>query len=100
MKLNEFIKCAKKFSKDTQKWYSLDDLTFYTTDSIEFWKETYDNAHGGLDLEWAFHLNDDEIEKEAQKEFRDQFVQETENLINDDDLTINEILRILVIKYN
>ncbi len=62
--LKEYIDSVKKFSKDTKDWGNLDKYNHYTSDGSD-WKESSDNAHGGLDVSWAFHkdVTDDEIKE-------------------------------------
>ena len=74
---------CKKFSSDTADWNSLTDTQFYTTRGSE-WTETPDNAHNGIDISWAFHLTDKEIDKRATDELFDII---TSELINGDDTT-------------
>lgn len=47
----------------------LNDCSFYTTGYSEEWKETSDNAHGGIDLSWAFHKNQKFIKDNAAEYF-------------------------------
>ena len=53
----EYTERAIQFAKDTKEWGHLDEFSHYTTGQWEDWKETSDNAHGGIDLSWAFHEN-------------------------------------------
>lgn len=53
------------FAQDTKKWYGLDISKFYTTDGRGGWDETSDNTFGGLDISWAFGLDESEISEKA-----------------------------------
>lgn len=67
--LKDYIKVAKEFSEETKEWYNLDEYKHYIATGIcgnEYgygWRESCDNAEGGLDIKWAFHLSPEEIEK-------------------------------------
>lgn len=69
MNVKKYISCCKKFAEDTQKWGKLDGCKFYTTKDDWDWEETCDNAHGGFDVSWAFHMSAADIEKYAPQEF-------------------------------
>lgn len=56
-----YANICKKFAANTAEWGGLDENSFYTT-SYSSWAETSDNAHGGVDVSWAFHLSSEEIE--------------------------------------
>lgn len=72
MNLEEYILTCKNFAHDTQDWGGLIDCKFYTTDGVGCWDESFDNAHGGLDIAWAFHCTDEEIEAEARWRYEGQ----------------------------
>lgn len=73
--VKNYAEICKSFSKDTSEWGGLDDFKFYTTDGAS-WEETSDNAHGGVDVSWAFHLPDDEIEMRSAEELLEQLMNE------------------------
>lgn len=62
--LKEYTDSVKKFNKDTKDWGNLDNYSHYTSDASD-WRETSDNAHGGLDVSWSFHkdITDDDIKE-------------------------------------
>ena len=70
--VKEYTEACKAFAKDTAEWDSVRPGQFYTTYGSK-WRETSDNGHGGLDIEWAFHESDDYIEKNAPQEMIDYF---------------------------
>ena len=76
MKLDDYIDKCKKFSKDTKKWAALDEYKLYTTSPIDCWEETPDNAHGGIDVSWAFHMKAADIQKQAPQKFVDLLIDE------------------------
>lgn len=55
MNLNYYIEACKKFAEDTKEWGGLDRFKHYTSHDTDGWRETSDNAHGGIDVSWAFH---------------------------------------------
>ena len=64
MKYSDYLTICKEFANDSRTWSALEESRFYTTD-ISLWIETPDNAHGGLDVSWAFHRTESEIEQMA-----------------------------------
>ena len=66
---------CKKFSTDTAEWGGLDDYKYYTT-AANGWEETSDNAHGGVDVSWAFGLSAEGIEQRAAEELFEQLMNE------------------------
>ena len=73
--VKNYAEICKRFSNDTSEWGGLDDYKFYTTDGAG-WEETSDNAHGGVDVSWAFQLSDGEIEMRAAEELLEQLMNE------------------------
>lgn len=71
MTIKEYTTAAKRFSADSAGWGDISPYAFYTT-AGDRWAETCDNAHGGLDISWAFHENAATIEAEAPQRFLDQ----------------------------
>ena len=76
MKLDDYIGKCKQFAKDTKKWAALDEYKCYTTSPIDGWEETPDNAHGGIDVSWAFHMKAADIQKQAPQKFVDLLIDE------------------------
>ena len=74
MTLKEYTACCLKFAHDSTDWYHLDPYKFYTTESANGWKESCDNAHDGINVEWAFHCSDEEIKSNASKYFLDELL--------------------------
>lgn len=81
-KYEEICKC---FATESSEWNRLDNLTFYTTASHSYkgWKETSDNAHGGIDVSWAFHLKPEEIESRAAEELLKSLLDEFQAAVSD-----------------
>lgn len=98
MNFESFLNAAKKFAKETKNWGGLEENKLYTTSGDE-WAETSDNAHGGLYLDWAFHMTEKEIEKEAPNEFFSMLMQDLENLLDDDDVTREQVLETVKERY-
>lgn len=61
MSLDEYESACRKFAADTRDWDALEPYQFYTTNGPRDWKASCDNAHGGLDLTWAFHQTQRDI---------------------------------------
>lgn len=99
MTIRAYIECCKKFAEDSKSWYTFDIYKFYTTDNYSWdWKETCDNAHGGLDVSWAFHMDTADIEKYAPEEFRRSVAEDLLALADngaDYDVFVNRIRELL-----
>lgn len=60
MTYNEYLSASIDFARDTKNWSRLDSSKYYTTSNTG-WRDTCDNAHGGLDVSWAFRLRAQEV---------------------------------------
>lgn len=69
MKLRDYTDAALKFAADSAAWGAMEPFARYTTGYPGQWEETTDNAHGGLDLSWAFHERAAVIRDEAPRRF-------------------------------
>lgn len=69
MTLKEYTEREIQFAKDTKEWGHLDKFSHYTTGQWEDWEETSDNAHGGIDLSWAFHKNKKNYKRKCSRVF-------------------------------
>ena len=76
MKLNDYIESCKQFAHDTQEWAALNEYKWYTTSTIDGWRETSGNEHNGIDVSWSFHMNAADIEKQAPQKFVDLLIDE------------------------
>lgn len=76
MTITAYTNAAIKFAKDSADWADMDTRAFYSTSGTDIWAETCDNAHGGLLLDWAFHLSEDEIRTSAPQKMLDQAIDE------------------------
>lgn len=74
---------CKAFSHDSSGWSNLPFSSFFTTDGSG-WKETSDNAHGGIDVSWAFGLSDEAIEHSAAERLFELLMQELQVAVDDD----------------
>lgn len=90
MNLEEYIICCKHFAHDTEGWGGLADCKFYTTDGVGCWDESCDNAHGGLDIAWAFHCTDAEIESDAKWRYDSELEQELNDALDDRDFDLQQ----------
>jgi hypothetical protein len=77
-----YTKAVRKFIEDSKEWGALDQYKFYTCEMtvgepeiVGAWKETPDNAHGGLDVAWAFGQNP------TYTEYLEHYAQELEILL-------------------
>jgi len=66
-----YLLACKKFAADSADWFAIDGCRFFTTDSyaLDEYIESCDNAHGGLDVSWAFHLPQEKVERLALERF-------------------------------
>ena len=62
MTINEYTESCLKFAEASKGWEKLDENSFYTTFD-KSWEMSGDNQNGGVGIEWAFHLTEDEIRK-------------------------------------
>lgn len=83
MTIKDYTTAAQRFAEDSREWGGLDQYKFYTTAGDE-WRETCDNAHGGLDLSWAFRETSATIAAEAPQRFLDQLADQLEQLIDEE----------------
>lgn len=81
--VRRYADICKRFAADTIEWSRLPTHNFFTT-SGDGWKETCDNAHGGLDVSWAFHLDEKRIEESAAEELF-ELLMEMVRLARDDE---------------
>lgn len=85
---NESVKryadICKKFSHDSEEWARLDFASFYSTDGSFDWKESSDNAHNGVDVSWAYGLDDYEIELSAAEKLYELLLEEIQVAVDDE----------------
>ena len=79
--VKSYIQICKNFAEDTYEWNSLPSPGFFTTGGSgeNGWSKTCDNDHGGIDVSWAFHCTEEEIEKQAVGKLLDYFMNDIEN---------------------
>ena len=70
MTIREYTASAMKFAKASEGWTQIDENGFYTTFEGS-WENTSDNQNGGVGIEWAFHLTEDEIRERAPQKLLD-----------------------------
>ena len=73
-----------KFSHDTDEWSRLEFDKFYTSDGSFDWKESSDNAHNGIDVSWAYGLNDNEIKSVAAEKLFELLAEEIQLAVDDE----------------
>ena len=74
MKIKEYTEICKKFAKETQCLRSLNG-DFWMTHKHSFYASR-DARLGGIDVSWAFHLSDKDIEAMAPQKFVDLLVRD------------------------
>lgn len=79
-----YIMDAKKFSRDTSNLLELKDSKFYVTSKTSGWEESCDNAYGGVDVSWAFHETEEEIEKQAVGRLYEMLIDELQLAIDEE----------------
>lgn len=80
--VERYAEICKKFANDSREWLRLPD-SFFTTDGSFDWKESSDNAHGGVDVSWAFMLTDKEIEYSAAERLLELLKEEIQLAVDD-----------------
>lgn len=88
--VKEYTEACKAFAKDTAEWDSIRFEQFYTTYGSG-WRETCDNEHGGLDIEWAFHMKEADIERLAPQELLNLLEERLLAVILDEDLSRDDL---------
>lgn len=71
MKYDEYLNACLDFAKESKKWYDLDPRKPYISTTGDGWEESCDNANGGIDVSWAFHLDAKTIRDRAPQKFMD-----------------------------
>ena len=89
MLIKDYTENCLKFAKETKKWESLNQYSYYLTNGFS-WNETCDGNGGGLDVSWAFNMPDNEIKKLAPQKFVDLIHEEIITAI-DNDLSADQI---------
>lgn len=82
--IKKYAEICKAFSHETEEWGYLPDENFYTTDGSFDWKESSDNAHGGIDIAWAFKLSDIEINHAAAEKLFELLMEEIQLAVSDE----------------
>ena len=89
MLIEQYKEACIQFAKETKNWNSLNPYNYYLTDG-QSWRETCDGNSGGLDVSWAFNMQNDTIKKLAPQKFVDLIHEQIETAI-DNDLSADEI---------
>ena len=94
--VKKYAEICKKFSNDSSDWSDLPFGSFYTTDGSYDWKESFDNAHGGIDVSWAFHLTEKQIDYRAAEQLFNALKEELQIAVDDgwEQDQLAEVLRI------
>ena len=75
MNYKTYLEACKKFARDSEPWLRKDDCSFYVTRGDDSdWVESCDNACGGIDVSWAFHMTDEKIEQEAPERYAQEII--------------------------
>lgn len=62
MTYNKYLNACLDFAEKSQDWLDIDSTQCYTTSVDEGgWRESCDNAHGGISVEWAFKLSAEKV---------------------------------------
>ena len=77
MTVEEYTNSCLKFAEASKGWPDdgLDAGSFYTTFDGS-WEMTADNQNGGVGIEWAFHLTEEEIRAQAAQKLLEHIAQE------------------------
>lgn len=77
MNYKTYLEACKNFSRDSEPWLRKDDCSFYVTRGDDSdWTESADNACGGISVEWAFHLSENEIDERGPEEYAQVILEE------------------------
>lgn len=100
MTIRDYEEICLKFAEETREWGGLDESQQYTTVSYDDWKESSDNVHGGLYINWAFHKDTAFIKENAAQELLNQIKQLIEQAVDEEwnFQQINEIAEIISYK--
>lgn len=80
--VKNYADICKSFSHDSSEWGSLSFEKFYTTDGSG-WTESNDNAHGGIDVSWAFGMSDEAIDYTAAEQLFELLKEELQTAVDD-----------------
>lgn len=94
MKYNEYLSDCIDFAEKSESWNELDHSKPFITTNGNGWQETCDNANGGIDVSWAFHLTADEIRADAPQQYADA-ITELLQLAIDDEWTADQLQSIV-----
>ena len=86
MTYNEYLNACLDFAEKSQDWLWLDRTQFYTTSIDEGgWRESCDNAHGGIAVDWAFKLGAAKVRELCPGEYARQILDIMRCMIDDED---------------
>lgn len=80
--VERYAEICKAFAHESAEWSHLPN-SFFTTDGSYDWKESSDNAHGGVDVSWAFGLDDYRIEYSAAERLLELLREEIQLAVDD-----------------
>ena len=75
---SSYLKACFLFAEDSKEWIEFNKYMFYTTNHSSGYEETSDNAHGGYDVTWAFHMSVEEIVKDCAVHYYEQILDKYE----------------------
>ena len=84
MTFENYVKSCKQFAAETAEWSDTEFDKHYTTVEPYGWLETCDNAHGGLNVLWAFHMPEKFIEENADGAYLSSIYDDAQQLIDED----------------
>lgn len=85
MTYNEYLNACLDFAEKSQDWLGIDRTQFYTTSVDEGgWRESCDNAHGGIAVDWAFNLSAEKVRELCPGEYAREILGLMRSMVDDE----------------
>lgn len=85
MTYNEYLNACLDFAEKSQDRLGIDRTQFYTTSVDEGgWRESCDNAHGGIAVDWAFKLSAEKVRELCPGEYAREILDLMRSMVDDE----------------
>lgn len=85
MTYNEYLNACLDFAEKSRDWLGIDRTQFYTTSVDEGgWRESCDNAHGGIAVDWAFKLSAEKVRELCPGEYAREILDLMRSMVDDE----------------
>lgn len=84
MTYTDYLNSCLAFAADTSKWGDRDHYAFYTTSDYDAWRESCDNAEGGLSVSWVFHQTPEEVKAAAPAQYVHEILENFRALVDNE----------------